>query len=326
MKSASFRFAMLVAAGGLTLTACGQDHTTPIRSLPLPSAAQPAQPTQDPNSVKFESLVRRDADGKTIPLEGIIDLYSLHRNPTIDEAAWQKITPIVVEWMTDVDNSVIDNLDFVEKLDSGMLNEVDVMDMNTNRMIMEMMMQFLSIGPATTILEQRGALTRLQSMVNTNIGNDYLQKMLDETRQEAQEQAKAQPQDKQEAFTVNATSKFIFNLMWRDAKESYKRQLDEAAPNLDKLIDGLRLESETASEVKQAAQKVKVAAAGDARRKAMKETLQLMPFDKRRELLRKARDLAPPFNPRTAYVPPPPQPTQPAPAAGATDATNKPGR
>lgn len=293
---------LLTAAG-----ACAQESMRPQARPVPPGSGDPAAASavQDANQVKFESLVRVDSSGKLIPLEGIIDLYSLHRNPTIDEAAWQKITPVVVEWMEDVDRSVIDNLDFVERLEGGMLDQVDVMDMNNNRMIMEMMMQFLSIGPVTTTLEQRGALTRTQSVVNTNIGNDYLQKMLDLTRQEAQEKAKSLPDAEREAFVVNATSKFIFTLMWRDARESYARQLQEAAPSLDKILPALALDKATAAKAAEQARKVSAAPAGEGRRKAMKDLLAMLPFDKRRELLTRARDLAPPFNPRTAYVPPP---------------------
>ncbi len=326
------RLALIATVCGLAAGALAQESIRPSRPVVTPGGNS-GTPTavQEANAVKFDSLVQLDANGKVIPLEGVIDICSLHRNPTIDNATWQKVTPVLVEWMSDVDRSVIDNLDFVEALDGGVLENTDVMDMNNNRKIMEMMMQFLSIGPATTTMEQRGALSRTQALVNTNIGNDYLQKMLDQTRQEAQARAESLPDDQKEAHVVNSTSKFIFTLMWRDAQQSYARQLDEAAPNLDKLINSLTLAPEVATQAKDAARKVKAASAGESRRRAMKETLALIPFDKRRELLTKARDLAPPFNPRTAYVPPPADKTElgsanerPAvPSAGVTDAPKR---
>lgn len=281
-------------------------HAQPAGHAPPPRPSpDSSQASQNPAQVKFESLVRYDAQGRVIPLDGIMDIYALHRNPTIDEATWSAITPVLVEWMGDVDQSVIDNLDFIEKLDGGLLNTVDVMDMNTNRMVMEMMMQFLAIGPATTILEQRGVLTRLQSQVNTNIYNDYLQKMLDQTGADAQKQAATLPEGERDTAVVNARSRFIFGLMWRDARVSYARQLDEAAPNLDRIIADMKLDKDTMARVAPALASVRSAQPGDERRKVVKAVLAALPFDKRRELLTRARALAPPFNPRSAYVPPP---------------------
>ncbi len=308
---------LVAGLAGVCVLASGvlaQHDATAPPPRPMQPPNQPQAPGQDANRVKYEPLAGRDENGKTKRIDGILDIYSLHRNPTIDEATWQKITPVLVEWMGDMDWAVIDNLDFVEKLDGGMLDRVEIMDMNNNRMIMEMMMQFLSIGPATTTMDTKGALTKFQAQVNTNIGNEYLQRLLDEERQAAQERAKALPEAEREAFVVNGTSRFIFDLMWRDANASYIRQLDEAAPNVDAIIDQLSLSGDTASNAMDAARKVKAAAPGEARRRAMKETLALMPFDKRQEFLKKAREAAPPFNPRTAYVPPPPEVA--APAAG----------
>ncbi len=300
---AGLAFVCAVAGAATAQDASTPGHAPPVRRMsPMPAGAQ------DAAQVKFEPLAGRDANGKVVRLEGVLDLMALHRNPLVDEATWQKATPVLVEWMEDVDRSVIDNLDFVEKLDGGILETTNVMDMNNNRMVMEMMLQFMSIGPASAVLDQKGALTKQQAQVNTNIGNDYLQKMLDEERQIAQEEARALPEgDGRDQHVVNRTSQFIYELMWRDARESYKRQLDEAAPHLDPLIDQLKLPGGMSAEVKDAARKVKAAPPGEARRTAMKLTLALMPFDKRREMLSRARELAPPFNPRTAYVPPPPE-------------------
>jgi hypothetical protein len=195
------------------------------------------------------------------------------------------------------------------------------MDMNVNRMLMEMMMQFLSIGPVTTYLETKGALTRIQSQVNTNIENDYLQRMLDEIRAAAQEEAKALPDGEKEEHAVNATSRFIFSLMSRDATASYTRQLEEAAPNAATVVAEMKLDKATTDKLRGALAAAKDAKAGAPRRAAMKALLAALTFDQRRDFLQRARRLAPPFNPRTAFVPPPVQQAA-APGGGAADATN----
>ena len=286
----------------------------PAAPSALPRPVAPG--VEDANQVKFQPIIEKGPDGKTPPLEGVLGLMALHRNPKIDDATWAKVAPAATEWMSDVDQSVIDNLDFVEKLDGGILNSVKVMDMNVNRMLMEMMMQFLSIGPVTTYLETKGALTRIQSQVNTNIENDYLQRMLDEIRENAKKEAAALPPEQAEEHTVNSTSRFIFSLMSRDAMASYARQLDEAAPNAATIVGEMKLDKAAMDKLKTPLAAVKDAKAAPARRGAMKTLLAALPFDQRRDFLQRARRTAPAFNPKTAYVPPPVQQA----AAGGADA------
>lgn len=307
---------LIAALAGLSFApiALAQDQAAPP-PRPRPQM-QPNNVMQEAAQVKFEPIAGRDENERTITLEGVVDIYALHRNPLIDEAAWAKLTPTLTEWMGDVDQAVIDNLDFIEKLDSGILNTVDITDMNGNRMVMEMMMQFLAIGPATTILDSKGVLTKVQSQVNTNITNEYLQRHMDETGAEAQKASQNLPENERENAVVNARSRFIFGLMWRDAQASWMRQLDEAAPNLESIVGKMNLDAKTLDSIKPAIAAVKDAEPGPERRKVVKAVLAGLAFDKRRELLTRARDAAPPFNPRTAYIPP--EPTAAAPA-GADD-------
>ncbi|MFM9995823.1 MAG: hypothetical protein ACKVU4_08485 [Phycisphaerales bacterium] len=307
---------LLAALTGLSLAtfAVAQDHAAaPPRPRPQ---VQPNNVIQEAAQVKFEPIAGQE-NGRTITLDGVIDVYALHRNPLIDEAAWAKLTPALTEWMADVDQAVIDNLDFIEKLDGGILHEVKIDDMNGNRMVMEMMMQFLAIGPATTILGSKGAMTKLQEQVNTNITNEYLQRHMDEIGAEAQKEAQALPENERESMIVNARSRFIFGLMWRDAQASWARQLDEAAPNLAGIVAQMSLDAKTLETIAPAMSAVKDAQAGAERRKVIKAVLAGLTFDKRRELLTRAREAAPPFNPRTAFIPPKPVAAAPAPADAA---------
>ncbi len=296
---------VLIMVPGVLARQDGHDHAAPPASPVQP----PSGVAPNPGEVKFETMVRHDSDGKIVRFEGVVDIMALHRNPTIDAATWDKMSPHIKDWVGDMDRAVIDNLDFVEKIDGGMLSDLNLMDMNNNRMVMEMMMQFLAIGPLTGYLESKNAISRFQSQVNTNIVNDYLQPILNEVREDSLAKARAAGNNQAaiDEATAKATSKFIFELMCRDGMESYRRMLDAAAPNMNNLVAALKPDEKTLAAVRPALGSIGAAEAGAERRKVVKSVLAALSFDQRREVLRKAREMAPAFDPKTAYkdvVPP----------------------
>jgi hypothetical protein len=267
--------------------------------------AQPVQPGQPPQGqqapMKFDHLVRRDADGKVVRLEGFVDVIALHVNELVDAAAWERCAPLIDEWVTDTDRSVIDNLDFVEELDRGVLGTLDLMDQNSNRRVMEMMMQFIAIGPLTAFLETRGGLTRPQAQHNTAITNEYYQQMLNEVRDTTQRQFADLPDEARQAKIIHAQSAFIYQMMSRDAMASYDRQLDILAPNFAKIAAALALDPGARAQVDGLVSSIRDAQPGPERRKVVKAALAALPFDQRREVLTRSLAMTPKFDPRTAY-------------------------
>jgi hypothetical protein len=292
-------------ACGVMLAVCGsamgqQDVTQP-HDHGAHAAGAAAQPGVTVNP-KFDQMVRRGADGKVERLHGFLDVIGLHLCPEIDAAAWEKALPMIDEWVYDTDRSVIDNLDFIEEFDGGVLNKLDLLDANMNRRVMEMEMQFIAIGPLTAYLEVKGALTRAQSQSATNIVNEYHQQVMNELRDAAQKEFAALPEEERTNKVTHVTSRFIFELMARDAMASYERQLDELAPNFAKIVSGMKLDPKVKATVDRATGSLKDAAPGEERRKVVKAGLAALSFDQRRSVLTRARELAPKFDARTAYA------------------------
>jgi hypothetical protein len=247
-------------------------------------------------------MVMRDASGKVVRLGGFLDIIGLRVAPAIDDETWPRIAPLIDEWVTDTDRSVIDNLDFVEELDAGVLSRLNLMDGQANRRVMEMVMQFVAIGPLAQYLETKGGLTRAQGQQVTSIVNEYHQQLLNEVQAAAKAEAAGLPPKEREEKEVHATSRFIFTLMARDALASYYRQLDELAPNLGKIVAGLDLESVPKATVERAVQSLSSARGVEEQRKIVKAALSALSFDQRRQVLMKARELAPKLDARTAYA------------------------
>src|SRR5687768_1476502 len=87
----------------------GHDHGQPAGQ---PATIQQAQPLQAvPQLPPFDRLAKLGPDGKVIRIEGVLDIMAIPRNTLIDQATREKIRPLVKNWVADVDQLAIDNLD-----------------------------------------------------------------------------------------------------------------------------------------------------------------------------------------------------------------------
>lgn len=288
----------MLIAGVLVLGMAGS-AVAQVVDQALGQPPQPGIPQTEP--ARFDQLVRRDPSGKVIRLTGFVDIIALHLNPQIDQETWAKAGPVIDEWVMDTDRSVIDNLDFVEALDDGVLTQLDLLDAANNRRVMEMMMQFIAIGNLTPYLESKGALSRAQAQQNTNMVNEHYQQIMNEVREEAQRSFASLPEEERSNKVIHAQSKFIFDLMSRDAVASYERQLDLLGPAFPGLLSGLSIDQATRASVQSMVGAIKDARPGAERRKVTKAALRALPFEVRREVLTRSLAAAPRFDPRTAY-------------------------
>jgi hypothetical protein len=307
------KIAAVVLAAGSVALAQASDPTT--RSKPAhdaapppthaaPPAGQPGAPTGQPVVAKpaaFEQMVIRGADGKVVQFPGFKDVLALRLAPSIDDATWTKITPMIGEWVYDIDRSVIDNLDFVEQLDTGVLDSLNLMDPASNRRMMEMVMQFVAIGPLAAYLERQEGLTRAQGQEVTNISNEYYQQIMNEVVEAAKKESAGLSEDDQQKKVVHAQSRFIFQLMSRDAMASYERQLDALAPRFEGLAMGVKPDATAQAGIKAAAGAIQSATTPEDKRAAVKKGLAALTFDQRRAVLDASYKQLPDLDARTAY-------------------------
>lgn len=296
---------VVLAAGSV---AVGQTNSIPngngttTTTLDGTKTLQPVDPTA-PRVVSqsFDQIVIRDSGGKVVRLGGFLDVLAMRMAPEIDDATWTKAAPLIDEWVYDTDRSVIDNLDFVEALDGGVLDTLNLMDQASNRRMMEMVMQFVAIGPLASYLEMKGGLTRAQGQLVTNIANEYHQQIMNEINEATKKQVAGLPEDEQQNKIVHASSRFIFKLMARDALASYDRQLDALAPRFDAVVAGVKPDAKAAAAIKAASAAIKAADSPEDTRAAVKKGLAALTFDQRRAVLDASYKQMPKFNARTAY-------------------------
>jgi hypothetical protein len=260
-------------------------------------------PTRQPISANlppFESLVVRGEDGKVIRIDAQLDLLALQRNTLVDDATRERIRPILREWLADLDQLVIDNLDFIERIDPpdgspGVIKSIDLNDHATVQPVATMMNQLISAGPLTAHLQTRGALTREQHDLNQRIISDYLQAVMNEVLAEHNLQPGGQQPRSEEERTlqVNTVSRHLYGLSSRDAMAAYYRQLADAAPYAEQIVAVTGLPSETSQRLRPHVEQARNAQTELERRSAVRELLNHLSFEERREFLQRALEVVP---------------------------------
>jgi hypothetical protein len=285
------------------------DHAGHDHGQPTIQQAQPLQAV--PQLPPFDRLAKLGPDGKVIRVEGILDILAIPRNKLIDDATREKIRPLVKNWVADVDQLAIDNLDFIEKIEPadgspGVIDTLEINDMPKVHYVAQMMTQLMSAGPLSAHLEQKEGLNRDQSNLNQQISSDYLQQVMNEimaaagtpndiTQKPADEAAKVKQ--------VNAVSRFLYHISCRDAMTSFHRMLVSGAPHMEKAVAGLGLSAADMAKLKEPLAAAKAAKTDAEKQKASRAVLQQLPFDQRRAALQKARELSPAYDP-IAELPP----------------------
>lgn len=289
--------ALAVVTGGVY----GQPSTP---GTPVPAAGQPkgtpprrVRPAPAPVNVPFKSLVERGPDGKVIRIDGHLDVIALQRNPLMDEATWEKVRPMVKEWKLDVDQLAIDNIDFIEKLEGGLADKIDLQDANNIRMMTEIIQQLNGAGPLTGFLNFHQMLSQQQAVLNQQIVSEYQKAVMADLmpKQTAQNQEDRVKQ-------ANEVNKFIYQLTTRDAIRSYNDQLVGAAKHMGSILPTLGLSKDQQAKVAGPMSRLAKATSEADTRAAMKEVLAPMTLDQKRAALIQARDLNPEPDPLGPFI------------------------
>jgi len=301
----------MMALAGLSLgsVALGQSprdatfQPVPIKGEGPQAIKVPPTPQLPP----FQSLVKRDDKGKIIPIEAVSDIVAFERNTLLPPEALESIKPAVLNWLADVDQLAIDNIDFLESLEpapgqKGMLDQVDVENKILLTTMAQMMTQLMSAGPLTAHLESKGVLTREQSALNQQITSDYLQQCMNEIQAEPAPPELAGNAEAAKNWRVNTLTKFLYSLSCKDSVVSYRRMMADAAGNIDAIVADLRLTGDVAAKVAADVPGVKSAKSRAEQRVAVRQVMSHLTLPQKRQFLMKARELAPVKDPVPANL------------------------
>src|SRR5262245_37645658 len=158
---------------GVILASAGAAAAQPGVQRPAsPPIVAPQQPQATP---PYESLVKRDAQNKVIRIDGCLEALAFQRNPLIDDGARERAKAAIQEWTADVNQLAIDNLDFIEKIDAGLIQTADPMDVQRMKMLQSVSSQLSSAGSLSMRLNQRQAIESRPMQLCMQMANEYIQ-------------------------------------------------------------------------------------------------------------------------------------------------------
>lgn len=229
-----------------------------------------------------QKLATVASDGKMEVLEGFVDLRAIKVVGGLDAETMDRVTKFAREWMLDVQQQVIDNVDFIveiEPLDGseGYFSKIDLQDAKTYEKAARYALQLNSAGTLLNSLLTRRVLNSQQAQVFQREVYNYDMVLLRQVTDGGKD--------------AKVSTRHQYQVAFRDALGMYHSLLDRGATCVDAAVAGLG--AETAANLKAAVEAVKGAKGKEETRAAMRALLQKLPMVQRRTLLMKVRDLVP---------------------------------
>ncbi|MGH7244944.1 MAG: hypothetical protein ACREJD_16135 [Phycisphaerales bacterium] len=156
---------------------------------PTPNA-QPAQPPAVPTMTKDQMHTsydqwERDGSGHVIKLDRPLHWAAIERNKTITPATRKKIEAFIEQRRTKVEQTVLENIDKVRDLDSGILETFSMSDRANLPKVLADTKPFTNIGQFATELKKADLFTANNVQQHQIIVDDYRRLMLDDMKRDA---------------------------------------------------------------------------------------------------------------------------------------------
>lgn len=255
----------------------------PIVEAPATPAGKPPIQAQ-PRKVDVPNLPWKhwevDDRGLALPLTEPLDYAALKRNPMVDAETMKALEPYIKERRQTYERLVLENVELMEKLEAGLLENVDTRSRDTMSPVISQLRPLAEPAgprPLGDELRSRGLLTAEQAEFQSRIKNEYLKKMVIAPPPDLS------PEDR--ARESMGMMLAIYRKRFDEPRMIYRDLLVEASGVLDRT--GVALQGKAAEEARKL-----TSAKDDAERLAvMKAVLGAMPVADRQTLLKRTMEL-----------------------------------
>lgn len=247
------------------------------RSQPAKSEA-PARISDrkiDLPGVDVDVLVKRDANGKLIKPALPLPVAALEANPLVDAATREKLKEYMELRRTQFQNVDIDNLDIVQKIDQGAIENLDPANKAALREATTWRKLLRAPGALSEVLANRGLLTPEQAKASQEIGNSYSRAMLKQLGESNPPEGKAQ-----------ALTRYMYAEQFAEPMYHYRELLLETARDWDKSVKNSKLSDDKKAALLPAKSSIDAASGDDAKIAAVKAALAGLELDDQRRVLR----------------------------------------
>lgn len=237
-------------------------------------------PPRDPIAdVKYESIVKKDAEGRLLPLKESVEVASLRANPLVTPEAWGQIEPVMADRAAKLERTVVENLDLVEKVEGGIFNDLNVMDIGQVKTVSELVKP-LTPAPLVTSLREWNALDANQQRLTERIAQEYRQAYMTQIKTQADEQSAGDP-----IASASIQTRLLFRDMVDETMDAYDRLLVKASAQFGTIAPKLGLDAVQGPKVQAAQAALKRATTDEARLATMKELFAALTMDQKKTAL-----------------------------------------
>lgn len=233
--------------------------------------------------MKFESIVKRDAQGKLIRLAEPVDVAALRNNPALKPGFMTEIADVLAERKAAFRRVAIDNLDIVEQIDTGAIDKADLSSKAGITALVNLLKPLTGKSVPerlTRDLVEKEKITPEQGALNSKIMKEYQDALL------PQAPGKDATPEQRSAFSHQT----IGAIQYQNVSEvmlSFEETRREALANLAKYLP-TDLDKAESGKLLAAAKGMGPDSAPADITKAYRELVSGLNIDQRREILRKA--------------------------------------
>ncbi len=207
-------------------TESGEAYTPPPKRAPVRAnaGANSGRGQVDRAPVpRHDPLAKIGEDGYIIRIERITDEVALERNPYIGESKNDGINAVRFERLARMERQVIENIDLLTQLNTGMIDEIRLADIDDLQKVAQMIQPLIADPSLSYELKERGLLTRIQSEATSGIVKQYQGAINAELKERY-------PDDNLDHFM-----RFIMNESIKEARLAYSGLLEEGAGKMSLL-------------------------------------------------------------------------------------------
>jgi hypothetical protein len=268
---------------------------------PAPSGPSPSQiasqeairERREVEAMEFESIAVKDEQGNIKPLPEPVEWYALKHNPLIKPIRLAMCEKALRERRAKYESLVIDNVDIMERFDSGLVQSLDMTDKSRISEIVQLVKPFQSMGTLTNELKKQKVIEGAQAAMNQRIASDYVKKRFEAERlknglpaEMKKEEGKEAAKDPAKAGGVNIQVRVMLETAMEEPTFFYHQLLLDAGARFADLGIG----AEHAS-------KFQAAKTDEEKIDIVKNVMVSMTLEQKRDFLKRALALRPPLPP-----------------------------
>lgn len=187
-----------------------------------------------PTDVPYPKLAQTGPDGRIARLRQLPDILALRSNPTVGPKTAEAIMPLIYLRRYKMETSVIDNLDLYWELTNGMIENLNMGDINEMGRAADMIKPLVPEVTLSQDLLNRQILTRVQGGMNKYIVREYKKAITDEIQVLDGEKG------------LEEVMRFVLDDSLHEAKLAYEGLLVELMSNVKAIVKETGLESSEA--------------------------------------------------------------------------------